>query len=66
MMKKITFDLYIISPTKINSRWMKDLNVSYKKMLKKILVKIKEITYISKARGNFINQDRETRNYCQN
>lgn len=39
MMKKITFDLYIISPTKINSRWMKDLNVSYKKKCKKNLSK---------------------------
>lgn len=30
MMKKITFDLYVTSPTKINFRWMKDLNVNNK------------------------------------
>lgn len=45
-MKKITLDFYIVSPTKINSRWMKHLNVNNKNVKKKKnLVKIKEITY---------------------
>ena len=38
-MKKITLDFYIVSPTKINSRWMKHLNVNNKNVKKKKLGK---------------------------
>jgi hypothetical protein len=44
MKKKITLGLFIISPTKIDSRWMKYLIVNNKNV--KFLVQNKEIVYM--------------------
>lgn len=57
-MKKITLDFYIVSPTKINSRWMKHLNVNNKNVKKKKLGK-NQGDYIY----NLIFQDRDTRDH---
>ena len=43
MVKKITLGLYIISSIKVNSRWIKYLNVNNKNV--EILVKSKKNTY---------------------